>query len=222
MALPPLELFSLEKRPPCCRVAFSFSSARSSPDLLYARPERRYNPTRYVQTGRADVAQLVEQLIRNQQVIGSSPIVGSILRSSPLRRRTLLSPLDRPQVSHHKALRKRIAGIQNVVGEPRDPGSAADLRDGAQIRANLNFLHQSAVSNSVPSECFRARSRPQEGACPWHAERPFLPMYRCRKVNDPGLLYQVCGSSQAKTPVETISHSFPVSLRVCRGADSCR
>jgi hypothetical protein len=28
---------------------------------------------------RADVAQLVEQLIRNQQVIGSSPIVGSIL-----------------------------------------------------------------------------------------------------------------------------------------------
>jgi hypothetical protein len=34
---------------------------------------------------RADVAQLVEQLIRNQQVIGSSPIVGSIL-SLPARR----------------------------------------------------------------------------------------------------------------------------------------
>jgi hypothetical protein len=31
-----------------------------------------------VHWGRADVAQLVEQLIRNQQVIGSSPIVGSI------------------------------------------------------------------------------------------------------------------------------------------------
>jgi hypothetical protein len=31
-----------------------------------------------VQRRRADVAQLVEQLIRNQQVIGSSPIVGSI------------------------------------------------------------------------------------------------------------------------------------------------
>jgi hypothetical protein len=31
-----------------------------------------------VQCGHADVAQLVEQLIRNQQVIGSSPIVGSI------------------------------------------------------------------------------------------------------------------------------------------------
>ena len=29
----------------------------------------------------ADVAQLVEQLIRNQQVIGSSPIVGSIPNS---------------------------------------------------------------------------------------------------------------------------------------------
>ena len=42
-------------------------------------PDRRYNPTRNVQTERADVAQLVEQLIRNQQVIGSSPIVGSSL-----------------------------------------------------------------------------------------------------------------------------------------------
>jgi hypothetical protein len=31
----------------------------------------------------ADVAQLVEQLIRNQQVIGSSPIVGSIHRRAP-------------------------------------------------------------------------------------------------------------------------------------------
>jgi hypothetical protein len=31
----------------------------------------------------ADVAQLVEQLIRNQQVIGSSPIVGSIRHSRP-------------------------------------------------------------------------------------------------------------------------------------------
>jgi hypothetical protein len=33
--------------------------------------------------GRADVAQLVEQLIRNQQVIGSSPIVGSINSVAP-------------------------------------------------------------------------------------------------------------------------------------------
>ena len=32
-----------------------------------------------MQPERADVAQLVEQLIRNQQVIGSSPIVGSNL-----------------------------------------------------------------------------------------------------------------------------------------------
>jgi hypothetical protein len=45
---------------------------------LYALRADSYNPTRYVQKGRADVAQLVEQLIRNQQVIGSSPIVGSI------------------------------------------------------------------------------------------------------------------------------------------------
>jgi hypothetical protein len=38
-----------------------------------------------VQRERADVAQLVEQLIRNQQVIGSSPIVGSIRRFSSKR-----------------------------------------------------------------------------------------------------------------------------------------
>ena len=30
---------------------------------------------------KADVAQLVEQLIRNQQVVGSSPIVGSIFKA---------------------------------------------------------------------------------------------------------------------------------------------
>jgi hypothetical protein len=47
--------------------------------ILYAWRARRYNPKRYVQRRRADVAQLVEQLIRNQQVIGSSPIVGSII-----------------------------------------------------------------------------------------------------------------------------------------------
>jgi hypothetical protein len=35
-------------------------------------------------TQKADVAQLVEQSIRNRQVIGSSPIVGSIPSVSPL------------------------------------------------------------------------------------------------------------------------------------------
>ena len=37
---------------------------------------------RQLQSKQADVAQLVEQSIRNRQVIGSSPIVGS---SKPLR-----------------------------------------------------------------------------------------------------------------------------------------
>ena len=32
----------------------------------------------YINTIRANLAQLVEQLIRNEQVIGSSPIIGSI------------------------------------------------------------------------------------------------------------------------------------------------
>src|SRR5208337_1694852 len=40
---------------------------------LYPRRTQRYNHKR-----KAEVAQLVEQLIRNQQVIGSSPIFGSI------------------------------------------------------------------------------------------------------------------------------------------------
>ena len=49
-----------------------------------------------MQRERADVAQLVEQLIRNQQVIGSSPIVGSI-RHSPTA--ILLPPSDTPSAS---------------------------------------------------------------------------------------------------------------------------
>ena len=36
------------------------------------------NLPRHLQSSQADVAQLVEQSIRNRQVIGSSPIVGSI------------------------------------------------------------------------------------------------------------------------------------------------
>ena len=39
---------------------------------LYRRRAQRYNPNR-----KAEVAQLVEQLIRNQQVVGSSPTFGS-------------------------------------------------------------------------------------------------------------------------------------------------
>ena len=66
MALPPLELFSLEEE------------AALLPGGLFVFPMRLYNPKRLVQKEYADVAQLVEQLIRNQQVIGSSPIVGSI------------------------------------------------------------------------------------------------------------------------------------------------
>src|SRR5580698_910957 len=57
---------------------FVFSSPQWNP-VLYAWRVPRYNPKGYAQRRRADVAQLVEQLIRNQQVIGSSPIVGSII-----------------------------------------------------------------------------------------------------------------------------------------------
>jgi hypothetical protein len=54
------------------------------------RQERRIRPPMTVLkfTPEADVAQLVEQSIRNRQVIGSSPIVGSIYscRCAPHRR----------------------------------------------------------------------------------------------------------------------------------------
>ena len=49
----------------------------------------------------ADVAQLVEQLIRNQQVIGSSPIVGSIQHlSTPLHRVGQRLQLFNQRISH--------------------------------------------------------------------------------------------------------------------------
>ena len=48
-------------------------------------PETLPAPSATIQSDghQADVAQLVEQLIRNQQVIGSSPIVGSIKQTTP-------------------------------------------------------------------------------------------------------------------------------------------
>ena len=76
MALPPLELFSLEEAALLPGGLFVFSSPPWD-TVLYAWRVPRYNPKGYAQRRRADVAQLVEQLIRNQQVIGSSPIVGS-------------------------------------------------------------------------------------------------------------------------------------------------
>ena len=58
---------------------------RQAMDWLLTFTEYRWNDTieeehpfpRSMWGAYADVAQLVEQLIRNQQVIGSSPIVGS-------------------------------------------------------------------------------------------------------------------------------------------------
>ncbi len=76
MALPPLELFSLARRLPCCRVAFSFLLTGSK--LFISQGLRDLQEAARMISGEcADVAQLVEQLIRNQQVNGSSPFVGS-------------------------------------------------------------------------------------------------------------------------------------------------
>jgi hypothetical protein len=58
MALPPLELFSLEKKPPCCRVAFSRSGGsgivvipvRKKGDIARERPSWRliFPPLGYI------------------------------------------------------------------------------------------------------------------------------------------------------------------------------
>ena len=51
----------------------SENAGKNASAQLYLPPAQRYN-----QEEQADVAQLVEQLIRNQQVVGSTPIFGSI------------------------------------------------------------------------------------------------------------------------------------------------
>jgi hypothetical protein len=63
---------------------------------------------------RADVAQLVEQLIRNQQVIGSSPIVGSIFLSAIYGK---FSPnLEMPVVgSFEGRLHEPVRGVMRAV-----------------------------------------------------------------------------------------------------------
>ena len=109
MALPPLELFSLKKRPSRCRAAFSYSGrgsfaaravlilteiighaissrtainsfsriARCAVYLNQPVALRHRRRQIKLKENKADVAQLVEQPIRNRQVTGSSPVVGS-------------------------------------------------------------------------------------------------------------------------------------------------
>jgi hypothetical protein len=62
-------------------------------------PKVQHNGT--IAREHADVAQLVEQLIRNQQVIGSSPIVGSIpaFHSKPNH-----FPMNKPHATRHVPL----------------------------------------------------------------------------------------------------------------------
>jgi hypothetical protein len=58
---------------------------KDSPAVVRARihpgASLRFAPA-HLESSQADVAQLVEQSIRNRQVIGSSPIVGSILSTA--------------------------------------------------------------------------------------------------------------------------------------------
>src|SRR5450432_339969 len=82
MALPPLELFSQEEKAALLPGGlFDFCGYGDSEwrrRRVYCARRQRYN-----HRGKADVAQLVEQPIRNRQVSGSSPLVGSIRRHPP-------------------------------------------------------------------------------------------------------------------------------------------
>ena len=61
---------------------------------------------------KADVAQLVEQSIRNRQVIGSSPIVGSILS---LLYRQIKLVLPRIQIGRVSQLRVYVKAIETDI-----------------------------------------------------------------------------------------------------------
>ncbi len=87
MALPPLELPPIEESRPVagrlsCVVEKWYCTSRGDCRIMLNsrinRPtwRRESSPIRMAEE-HADVAQLVEQLIRNQQVNGSSPFVGS-------------------------------------------------------------------------------------------------------------------------------------------------
>jgi hypothetical protein len=117
MALPPLELFSLKKRLPCCRAAFSFlpdhsrtTFPRTGPPFFTSRCCLSLLTSIQSQKARAkrraDVAQLVEQLIRNQQVSGSIPLVGSkenqdLSETRPKRKQV---SKGRPRITQYEVL----------------------------------------------------------------------------------------------------------------------
>jgi hypothetical protein len=84
-------------------LACSFTEYRSN-DTIVKETRTSAHPC-------ADVAQLVEQLIRNQQVIGSSPIVGSMHRDSP-------SSNPGPQTPQN--LRHRSLALRAIRRMPRD------------------------------------------------------------------------------------------------------
>ena len=74
---------------PCCRAALFIYRANAQRGILLTEPGASCALDTPARTGilrefraPADVAQLVEQLIRNQQVTGSSPVVGSSNRQA--------------------------------------------------------------------------------------------------------------------------------------------
>src|SRR5580700_9118085 len=52
-----------------------------------------------------------------------------------------------PDIPNREARRKWIVGIDNIIGDARDPGAPADRRDDSGVRANPRFCDQLA------SEC---------------------------------------------------------------------
>jgi hypothetical protein len=80
-------------KPGRMKIARRFNGGRAQAIDPVPAGDDRGGPIKIVMlklTRRADVAQLVEQSIRNRQVIGSSPIVGSILPVAALHTATEL------------------------------------------------------------------------------------------------------------------------------------
>jgi hypothetical protein len=87
-----------------------------------ARPSQRFSDR---MTNEADVAQLVEQLIRNQQVNGSSPFVGSTQAHPPHNH-------TRPERKRHRFAARDFGRFTRVIR--REPRHGADSSRSAFLQ----------------------------------------------------------------------------------------
>jgi dethiobiotin synthetase len=128
---------------------------RGKKKLAAPRPDALLRPTH------ADVAQLVEQLIRNEQVAGSSPAIGS--RFPPEAMKLVLcgtnTGVGKSFIGSRLVVALRTTGVQVAVSKPLESG----VRDtGFPVDA---VALREAAGNLVPLEV----------VCPWPLLPPISP-----------------------------------------------